>query len=582
MQRFRGTSVSEGIARGEAFLFTSGEMRVREHRISEERTEQELERLQRALDATRRDIRQLESQARERLGEMIEVIRTYQAFLDDEVGLLKPIRSLIRDEHWSAPSAVTRRFAELVEEFRSLPEPLPSRVPDLLDLERRIVGHLLGHRGGAHLDRLPRRAIIVADDLTPTQTASLDRSRVLAIATDRGGPASHTAILARHLGIPAVVGLGNITHSVAHGDQAIVDGFSGDLIIDPDERTVRKYATRQRRMQARARWLKRAEVSPRTRDGLEVEIMANLDTLEAAQEGRRMGLRGVGLFRTEYLYLGLEEAPDEGMQEEQYRMLLKDQAPNPVCIRTFDFGADKFSHAVGMPEEPNPFLGMRAIRLSFAYESVFRAQIRAILRASTAGNCRIMLPMVSDVAEYRKARAMILEEMDRLLADGVDFNHEVKIGAMVETPSAALTAGHLAREAHFLSIGTNDLTQYTLAVDRTNPFVAGMFQPGHPSVLRLIHETVRAAEEAGIPVTACGEMAGARRYVPVLLGLGLKTISMSPALVPGVVERISRLRLSSCREVAARMLEAGDSREAECLLDGFIQKLPRRTTRRAR
>ena len=579
MQRLKGSLVSEGIARGDAFIFTSGEIRVREAEIKPENVERELQRLDKAIQGTARDIRILETRARETLGDMIEVIRTYQAFLNDEVGLLGPMRRLIKEEHRDAPTAVTRRFAELVEEFRKLPEPLPSRIPDLLDLERRLLGHLLGQRGGMRLDRLPRRAIILADDLTPTQTASLDRRRVLAFATDRGGPASHTAILARQLGIPAVVGLGNVTRVARHGDKVIVDGFRGEVIINPDKEVLREVSSRSRMLQAARRRLEQDTAKPRTVDGFDITVQANIDSGEGADEALRLGAEGVGLFRTEFLFLGRDDPPDEELQVEHYKKLLETMGTRPVNIRTFDFGADKFEHGWGMPSEPNPFLGLRAIRLAFAHESFFRAQIRAILRASVYGNARIMFPMVTDLGEFRRARNLTVSVMDSLLRDGHDFDANIKIGAMIEMPSAAVMARSLAREADFFSIGTNDLTQYTLAVDRTNPIVAPMFRLVHPGVLRLIKNAVVAARERSIPASACGEMAGSTRYAPVLLGLGLETISMAPARIPEVVALLRRLHTGRCRELVEAMMEADDADAAESLLSEFIDHLPRRTTR---
>jgi len=580
MQELRGSVVSEGLAHGEAFVFTSGETRVREKKIDPAQVEAELARLERAIQATSRDIRALERQTREKLGEMTEVIRTYQAFLQDEVGVLDPIRRLIRDELWDAPSAVTRRFGVLVEEFKNLPEPLPSRVPDLLDLERRIVRHLLGRRGGMSLSNLPRRAIILADDLTPTQTASLDRERVLAFATDRGGPASHTAILARQMGIPAVVGLGNLTLVARHGDRVIVDGFEGRVILNPDAATRRSYRARARVLQAAEKRLRASLILPRTVDGTELAVQANIDSGDGLDEFKRLGVKGVGLFRTEFLYLGSAVGPGEDAQAELYQRVLESQHPDPLNIRTFDFGADKFAHGLGIPEEPNPFLGLRAIRLSFARPNLFRVQLRAILRASVVGNARILFPMITDLGEFRRARRMVLEVMEALLKEGQDFDPRVPIGAMIEMPASALNARALIRESDFFSIGTTDLTQYTLAVDRTNPAVAPMYRMAHPSVLKLIRMTVMAARERGKPVSACGEMAGTLRYAPVLLGLGVETLSLAPPRIPEVVAMISRLHMARCRELAEAMLETDDAEGADRLLDEFIERLPRRRTTR--
>lgn len=579
MRRLRGIVVSEGMARGPAVVIASGEINVREARVPEEQKKRELSRLERALQATRRDIRTLKNQTEAQLGEISSIIDTYLSFLQDEQGLLEPIRGLIRNESWDAPSAVVRRFREVATTLSKAPEPLRSRVPDLLDIERRIVGHLLGKKGGARLDNLPRHVIIIADDLTPSQAVTLDREHILAFATDRGGPASHTAILARHLGIPAIVGLGNVTREVRQGDQVIVDGLAGEVVVAPDDVATRDYQTRAKRIQARARTVSLVKQPPRTHDGFEVTILGNIDAVGSQHRLRERGVRGVGLFRTEFLYLGKEVAPDEDVQTRVYRGLLEAMAPDPVAIRTMDFGADKWDHRVSAGHEPNPFLGMRSIRLSFAHEGVFRAQLRAILRASVAGNAKVLFPMVSDVGEFVRARDILRSVMEDMRGEGVPFDEGIRVGAMVEVPSAAIGARTLLEEADFLSLGTNDLTQYTLAVDRTNPRVADLFCPHHPSVLRLIKMAVEAAEDAKKPITACGEMAGLVRYAPVLLGLGVTSLSMAGPRVAEVVQRIRRVRMSACRELASALIAARDAADSARILDAFEERLPRRAGR---
>ena len=582
MRRMRGSVVSDGLARGTAHIITPGEIHIREGRIAAEDAESEIQRLERALQATRRDIERLQQEARPALGEAIEVIGTYLALLDDHVGLLNPIRVRIRNESLDAPTAVTRRFRELVSEFKSLPEPLPSRVPDLLDLERRILEHLLGRRSGTRLDSLPRKVIIVADDLSPTQTASLDREKVLAFVTDRGGPASHTAILARHLGIPAVVGLGDVTRATRQGDLVLVDGFTGAVTIDPDEETLHNFQMKIRRTQVRSRKFTLAGHALRTRDGEAITVRANIDTGEAAASLNEAGVPGVGLFRTEFLYLGRESAPDEEAQAEHYRQLIKAMAPHPVSIRTFDFGADQFADGLGVPRVPNPFLGVRSIRLAFAHEDLFRAQLRAILLAAPAGRAQIMFPMISDLEEFRRAKAILLSAAEEVRSAGHALDPDIKIGAMIELPAAVLTARDILREADFLSLGTNDLTQYTLAVDRTNAHVASLFRPHHPAVLRLVRMTVDAAAEAGKPLTACGEMAADAHYVPVLLGLGLRRLSLALPRLPVVADVIRRLDLQDCNDLAAGMLASSGPDEAWALLQQFQGSLPRRVPRRSR
>jgi phosphotransferase system enzyme I (PtsI) len=570
--RFRGSTVSEGFARGEAYIITSGEIRVPQARVEgETRIREEVQRLERAVGQVKRDLAELEVATRSKLKEASAVVSSLVTMLEDEVGLIEPIRALIRSGQ-EAASAVFDHFAQLIAQWRQLPPPLPSRVPDLHDLERRLVSRLMGRRWSTDLGRLPRRVIIVAEDLTPTQTASLDKDKVLAFVTDRGGPASHTAILARHLGIPAVVGLGNLSEHARQGDPILVDALAGEVILEPESADIRRYSLRQRSLQQRVRKLRLDEVPARTRDRAQIQILGNIDAGEGARDLLDIGVRGVGLFRTEYLYLGREDAPDEQVQVEHYRQLLEAMSPDPVAIRTFDFGADKFDHRVGILPEANPFLGMRSIRLSFARLELFRAQLRAICRASVVGNARIMFPMITDLDEFRRAKQVLHEVMEELRDAGIPFDESMLVGAMVEVPAAALTAPNLLREADFLSIGTNDLVQYTLAVDRTNAQVAHLFQPSHPSVLRLMKMTIDAAHRARKPVSACGEMAGSKRHIPVLLGLGLTALSMSATRVADAVESIRNVRLQECEDLAVAMMTSDHAAEAEAHLDTFFQR----------
>lgn len=574
-RRFRGTVVSEGMARGDALVVATGEVYVPEGRVTEQLVDREVQRFKKAVDLTRRDIEGLTRDAKAQLGELTEIIGWYLAILADETTLLGPIEELIRREHFTATYATFRRFSEVAAEFERLPEPLPSRVPDLIDIKRRLIAHLRGGRRSlGELERLRRKVVIIADDLTPTQTATLDREKVLGFATDRGGPGSHTAILARHLGIPAIVGLGNATSVVRSGQPVIVDGIlRGELLVDPDPEALREYATYSRRLQARRRRVHLDQEKATTRDGVQVTILGNIDRGEQVSSLKQLGVEGVGLFRTEFLFLGQEE-PDEESQRQHYARLLRDMAPHPVCIRTMDFGADKWDHRVGGNTEPNPFLGMRAIRLSFAHESLFRTQLRAILRASIEGNCQIMFPMITDTAEFRRARDILENVKEELRAERISFDDRVAVGAMIEVPSAALTAENLLREADFLSLGTNDLTQYTIAVDRTNPLVADLFNPHHPSVLRLMRLTVTAAEQAGRPLSACGEMAGTAEYTPVVLGLGLTRLSMAAPRVPEVVPEIRRLHRDACRKLVDQMMNADGAAAARELLQAFNRRRP--------
>ncbi|MAB89855.1 MAG: phosphoenolpyruvate--protein phosphotransferase [Planctomycetes bacterium] len=569
-RRVRGTVVSEGLARGEALVVATGEVSVPEGHVSEHQVEREVQRFRRAVEGARTEIAREEKAARERLGEMSEIIGWYLTILADETTLLQPIEAMMRRERFTAKYATFRRFSEVAAQFEGAGEPMASRVPDIIDVKRRLIAHLRGGRKPlGELERLQRKVVIIADDLTPSQAASLDREKVLAFATDRGGPAGHTAILARHLGIPAIVGLDNVTSMVRSGEPVIIDGLSrGEVIVDPNQDDVHEYQVLSRRLQARRRRVHLDQERALTKDDVPITILGNIDRGEQVGGLRELGVEGVGLFRTEFLFLG-NTAPDEEAQREHYGRLLRDMAPHSVCIRTMDFGADKWDHRVGGGKEPNPFLGMRAIRLSFAHEGLFRAQLRAILRASLEGRCQIMFPMISDAAEFRRAVGVLDSVKDELRKEGIPFDERVEVGAMIEVPSAALTVENILADADFVSLGTNDLTQYTLAVDRTNPLVAEMFVPHHPAVLRLMQRTVAACEVQGKRVSACGEMAGVAEYAPVVLGLGLTRLSMAARRVPDVVTRIRKLSREACRGVVEAMMAADGAAAAHKILTQF-------------
>lgn len=544
----------------------TGEVRVPRTTIHENQVERELARLDRAVAAAVADVEALSMDLRNRLGDMAEIIGTYLAFLHDEQGLLAPVRKLIKEEKLAAAYAVFRHFSDVSVRLKGMPEPLPSRVPDLLDIKRRIIGHLGVKSAPVDLKSLPRKVVIVADDLSPSQTAVLDRDKVVAFVTDMGGPASHTAILARHLGIPAVVGLGDVTRKVRSGEHVLVDGMAGEVVVEPGEDTVRAFQSRMRRQTQTVRRVTLPDVLA-SRDGIPVSLLGNVDRVEQGLDIARLGVRGIGLFRTEFLFLGRHDAPDEESQVDLYRRLLTAMAPHPVFIRTLDFGADKWDHRLGENLEPNPFLGLRAIRLSFVHSDLFKSQLRAILRASLAGEPRILFPMIMDAAEMLRARSYLDAVAVELRESGIPFKENIPVGAMVEVPSAALCIDRLLRRADFVNLGTNDLTQYTLAIDRTNPLVAKHFAPYHPAVLHLMRDTVRRADSMNRLVTACGEMAGTAEFTPVLLGLGVRSLSMAAPRVPSVVDRIRSLRVRDCETLVERMLNADGAEEAREILD---------------
>jgi phosphotransferase system enzyme I (PtsI) len=568
MRVFRGTSVSEGVASGEALVLLHGQIQTPETSVPASQREKEVARLKRALEATRKDIEKLEHETRGRLGDLSRLLTIYQTFLDD-ASIIGPIIQAIRTKSLSAQSALHQVLADFVQRFLQMGEPFSNYAPELLDLERRVQAKLLGSEL-VTLARLPRPVIIVADELAPMQALAIDREKVLGFATQMGSPESHTAILARHLGIPAVTGLSGLSSSVPQQARVIIDGLEGVVIVDPDKETAQRYAKIVRSLtRERHKFAERLPYKVATADGVPLDVLCNIDTTEGAHDLADAGFAGVGLFRTEFIYLGRAVAPDEDTQSAAYAELVRAFGQRPVVIRTMDFGADKFDDRLSASKEPNPFLGLRSIRLSFEHEALFRSQIRAILRASVHGSARIMFPLITDAAEFRRARAIVDAMKADLSKHKVRFAPSIPVGAMVELPSAALEAEHLLEVADFLSIGSNDLTQYTLAVDRTNGRVAHLYRPHHPAVCRLIHMTVEAGIAKNKPVSLCGEMAGNPRYLPLLVGLGLRSFSMAPARVASVVDLMRRVTVPECEKLAKSVLSAADADEAGALIDAF-------------
>lgn len=568
MKVFRGISVSEGVASGAALVMLHGEIKIPDVTVPPSQREKEIARLERALAAVRRDIAKLEDETRGRIGDLSRLLTVYQTFLDDAT-IVTPIVNAIRQKNLTAQSAVHNVVRGFAERFLKMGEPFSNYAPELLDLERRVQARLLGNEL-VTLNRLPRPVVIIADELAPMQALAIDREKVLAFATESGSTESHTAILARHLGIPAVTGLRGLAKSVAQNTRVIVDGLEGSVVVEPDRDTLQRYAkvirgiTRERNKVA-----ERMPYQVATRDGVQLDVLCNIDMTEGADDLADAGFAGVGLFRTEFLYIGRKEPPDENTQSATYAELLKAFGSRPVVIRTMDFGADKFDDRVSVLREANPVLGLRSIRLSFEREDLFRAQVRAILRASVHGSVRVMFPMITDQAEFRKAREIVESVKAELTRKRVKFAPSIPIGAMIELPAAALEAEHLLQEADFLSIGSNDLTQYTLGVDRTNGRVAHLYRPHHPAVCRLISLTVEAGLRAKKPVSLCGEMAGNPRYVPLLIGIGVRTFSMAPARVGPVIDLMRRVVVPECEALAKASLASGDADETAKLLEAF-------------
>jgi len=430
----------------------------------------------------------------------------------------------------------------------------------------RVIKNLLG-KEEKNLASLSKEVIVVAYDLSPSETAQMHREKVIGFVTDVGGKTSHTAIMARSLEIPAVVGLQNVTQNIKDGDTIIIDGTAGLVIVEPTEKELRAYRKKKEEIILQDKELaKIRELPAETRDGHQIELVANIEFPEEIPSAIEHGAQGIGLYRTEFFYLNRTDLPSEEEHFQAYRRVAERFAPQAVIIRTLDLGGDKFISHLAVPKEMNPFMGWRAIRFCLERLDIFKVQLRAILRASRYGKIKVMFPMISGVEELRRAKEVMEEVKDNLKKDEVPFDEEIKIGVMIETPSAAITADILAKEADFFSIGTNDLIQYALAVDRINERIAYLYNPGHPAIIRLIKQTVDAAHQRKIPVGMCGEMAGEPYFAPLLLAMGLDELSMSPVVIPEVKKVIRSITFKEGKKLLEDALKLSTGEEVASFL----------------
>ena len=554
--RYQGLGVSPGLARGKAFVHRQEEEALPDYEVAERDLPAEIARFESALLLTRAQILEMQARIAEAIGAKdASIFDAHLLVVEDRTLIDEVLRTLQRDRRniENVFRKVADRYAALLEQ---MDDPyLRERALDIHDVTRRVVMNLAG-RQSRSLGEINEPVILLAHNLTPSDTALLNRQYVLGFATDMGSRTSHTAIMARSLSLPAMVGLHDASLKLESGADVLLDGYHGLLVVNPSERTLREYEELSRRHERVAAGLVGLrETLSDTRDGHHLILSANIELPDDIPSVKTSGAEGVGLYRTEFFYLNKNDLPDEEEQYANYRQVASDILPHPIIIRTLDLGGDKSFGSLNLPHELNPFLGCRAIRFCLERKDIFKTQLRAILRASALGNVKLMYPLISGLREVRQANAILEECKAELRKDGHAFNEELSVGVMIEVPSAALCAEQIAREVDFFSIGTNDLIQYAIAVDRVNERIAHLYEPTHPAILRLIKMVVDAAHGAGIWAGVCGEMASEVNLTPLLLGLGVDELSAGAALVPRVKRAVQSLDMEACRRMVARALE---------------------------
>ncbi|MGI6424938.1 MAG: phosphoenolpyruvate--protein phosphotransferase [Tepidanaerobacteraceae bacterium] len=570
----KGIAASPGIEIGKVHVISHEQINIETRLIEKEEVQEEIKKLKAAIEVSKSQLQEIKKQAEQKLGaDKAEIFGAHLMVLEDPV-LLEEIESKINNELITADNSVSQVVKNYVEIFANMEdEYMKERAADIKDVGERIIKNILGLSTDNQI--FAEKVVVVARDLTPSDTAQMDKDKVLAFATDMGGPTSHTAIMARSLEIPAVVGLVDITQKACDGDTIVIDGNKGIVYLNPQESVLQEYQklkddyTQYRRQLKELKDLP-AETSDKKR---RIEISANIGTPRDVKGALENGAEGVGLYRTEFLYMDRDNLPSEDEQFEAYKEVIEKMAPRPIIIRTLDIGGDKKLPYLDMPEELNPFLGYRAIRMCLDRTETLKTQLRAILRASIYGTAKIMYPMVSGVEEVRRANAVLEEAKKELTAEGISYDENLEVGIMVEIPSAAITADILAQEVDFFSIGTNDLIQYTLAVDRMNEHISYLYEPLHPAVLRLIKNVIDASHNAGKWTGMCGEMAGDTSATAILLGLGLDEFSMSASSIPQVKKIIRSLTYEEAQQIAKKALSMENADDIRNMVENEMKKI---------
>ncbi len=574
MEIKKGIAVSPGISIAKSLIIDSEDYRIPRRSIESSKRMTEIQRVRNAFKDAIGELTEFEAEKKQTGGGKIkDIFAVHLRFLHDR-SLRKKITDLIHAESVTAEYAVSTVLREIAAHFGKVKDAyISERAADIYDIERRLLRQLLGKKR-EDIGHLTTEVTIVARELSPIQTAGFNKEFVKGIASDAGGRTSHAAIVARSLGIPAVVALEDLTESVGGGDTVIVDGNRGIVIVNPDDETIQQYQEYSKEFAELGHKLDAIREKPAvTRDGIKITLLGNIEFPDESETVLQKGGEGIGLYRTEFLYLNRRSEPTEEDHYQAYAETLRALGDKPVVIRTVDLGADKYTQSRRFAPEPNPFLGLRSIRYCLQNLTMFKKQLRAILRASVLGDVKIMFPLITNIQELMQARMILRDVMEDLDDESIAYHRDIQIGVMIETPSAALTAFSLARDVDFFSIGTNDLTQYTLAVDRGNELVSTLYSAADPAVLRLIRTVIQDAHKAQIDVSVCGEMASEPEYIMLLLGIGVRTISLTAPMIPEIKQIIRSVTIEDCNKVARKVLGMNSERQISSYLRSYTRRI---------
>lgn len=565
-----GIAASDGVAIAKAYLLVEPDLSFDSEKVSD--VDAEIAKFNNAIQTSKVELTKIRNNAEQNLGADKAAIFDAHLLVLDDPELIQPIEEKIKNEQVNAPTALSDVTGQFITIFESMDnEYMKERAADIRDVSKRVLAHILGVEL-PNPSMIDESVVIIGNDLTPSDTAQLNKEFVQGFVTNIGGRTSHSAIMSRSLEIAAVVGTKSITQEVKQGDMIIVDGLTGEVIIDPTEDEVIAYQNkRERFFEDKQELQKLRDEETTTIDGRHAELAANIGTPNDLKGVIENGAEGIGLYRTEFLYMGRDEMPTEDEQFEAYKKVLETMEDKRVVVRTLDIGGDKELPYLNLPEEMNPFLGYRAIRLCLNQPDIFRPQLRALLRASAFGKLNIMFPMVATIQEFRDAKALLLEEKDNLTNEGIEVSDDIELGIMVEIPSTAALADVFAKEVDFFSIGTNDLIQYTMAADRMSERVSYLYQPYNPSILRLVKQVIEASHKEGKWTGMCGEMAGDEIAIPLLLGLGLDEFSMSATSVLKARRQIKGLSQNEMEELAQRAIDCATSEEVQDLVNQYAK-----------